>query len=265
MSSAALNRLLASLGTGQDSIAFMLVLARIAPLFLLAPIFSSKMLPRHVKAVVAVAISLGLVGVAAHGQTLPSDPVEIMGLLIVQVLVGVGFAYAVGAVMWAVEAAGSLADSFSGLSFGSSIDPINGNPGGSLANFYGTVGIMIFLAIGGDGWLLRGIARTFDLVPLTGSVSLHGLAAGAMTAFSSVLVSAVEIVAPLMLAMALTDVALGVVARVMPQLNVFAVGFPLKLGVSLLLVGATLAVLGNWMSDQLQSSVFTALHMIHAG
>jgi flagellar biosynthetic protein FliR len=62
-----------------------------------------------------------------------------------------------------------------------------------------------------------------------------------------------------LLALLITDVAFGMVSRVVPQLNIFGVGFPVKVGVALLVVGAALPFLGNWMTNQLSSSVGTAL------
>jgi flagellar biosynthetic protein FliR len=81
-------------------------------------------------------------------------------------------------------------------------------------------------------------------------------------AFTSIFSSALEVVAPAMLALLITDVAFGMVSRVVPQLNVFSVAFPLKVGVALLVVAASLPFLGGWMSDQMYTSVATALHAL---
>jgi flagellar biosynthesis protein FliR len=261
MNPAALNQAIGQLG-GDHITAFFLVLARISPLFLMAPLFSSKLVPRKVRSIVAVALSLGLMGVAAHGQHIPSQPLQIAGLLLAGVVVGAGFAFAVGAVFAAVHHAGAIIDSIAGFGFGSMIDPVNGNSGGVLTQLYSLVGLMIFLAIGGDAWMLRGLARTFTLVPLTRGPKLNSLAAGALQSFGAIFTSAIEVAAPAMLALLITDVAFGMVSRVVPQLNVFAVGFPVKVGVALLVVAATLPFLGGWMSDQVASSVGTALHAL---
>jgi flagellar biosynthesis protein FliR len=165
----------------------------------------------------------------------------------------------------AVDAAGHLVDNGSGFSFGATVDPINGNQGGTFATLYGLVGTAIFLAIGGEAWTLRGLTRTFTLVPLGKTPQLTAMVSGAESAFSSIFVSALEIAGPVMLALLITDVAFGMVSRVMPQLNVFAVGFPMKVGVSLLVVSVSLPFLGNWMTNQLSSSVGTALMSLHVG
>lgn len=261
MSEAALSHLLSQIGPMHVT-GFFLVLGRVSPLFLLAPLFSSKMIPARVRGTIAVGLSIGLTGVATHGQSLPTDPLSMAGLMIEEVLIGLAFAFAVGAVFSAVEAAGALTDAIAGFSFGATLDPIDNTQGGPLSQLYSLVGVAMFIAIGGDAWVLRGLARTFTLVPIAGGPNLASLTTGAEQAFGSIFISALEVAAPALLALLITDVAFGMVSRVVPQLNVFAVGFPLKIGVSLLVVSASLPFLGGWMSDQIVNSLETALHSL---
>jgi flagellar biosynthesis protein FliR len=259
MNQLTLSTLLNELGSDKVT-GFFLVLARVSPLFVLAPLFSSKMMPARVKGIVAVGLSIGLTPIAVHGQTLPTDPMAVAGLLVVQFLVGLAFAFAVGMVLAAVEAAGSLTDMVAGFSFGSVVDPINGNPGGAMTNLYSLVGLAMFIAIGGDAWTLRGLQRTFDLVPLTKAPAIATLTSGVEQAFGTIFVAAVEVCAPVILALLITDVAFGMVSRIVPQLNVFGVGFPMKVGVAMLVVAASLPFLGSFMSEQIANAVGTALH-----
>jgi flagellar biosynthetic protein FliR len=119
--------------------------------------------------------------------------------------------------------------------------------------------------IGGDAWTLRGLGRTFTLVPLTQAPKLGSLVGGAEQAFSTIFTAALEIGAPVLVALLITDVAFGIVSRVVPQMNVFAVGFPTKVAVSLLVVAAALPFVANWISEQLSSTVGAALGVLHAG
>jgi flagellar biosynthetic protein FliR len=256
-----LNQIVTEIGGGHVP-GFFLVLARISPLFVLAPLFSSKMIPARVRGIVAIGLAIGLTGVATHGQRIPTDPLMLAGLMVEELLVGGAFALAIGALLAAIEAAGSIVDSLAGFSFGATVDPINGNHGGVMSEFYGLIGVAMFIAIGGDAWTLRGLARTFDLVPLTRGPRLGPLVAGAEQATVSVLVAALEVAAPALLALLITDVAFGLVTRTVPQLNIFSVGFPLKVGVALLVVAASVPFLGGWMSNQIVDSVSTALHSL---
>ena len=260
MNQLTLNHVLTALGGGQSITAFFLVLGRVSPLFVLAPLFSAKQIPSQVRGIVAVALAVGLTGLAMHGQTIPTEPLQVAGLMVVQLLVGLLFAFAIAALLAAVQTAGGLADILSGFSFGATVDPINGNPGGVFSELYALIGVMLFIAIGGDAWMLRGMARTFTLVPLTKAPKLGSLAHAAELSFTSIFTSALEVAAPVMLTLLITDVAFGMVSRVVPQMNVFSVAFPLKVGVSLLVVAGTLPFLGGWMQNQIYTSVATALH-----
>jgi flagellar biosynthetic protein FliR len=262
MNQMALSHLLTALGGGGSVTGFFLVLARVTPLFIVAPLFSSKMIPAAVRGVIAVGIAIGLTGIASHGQHIPTEPLQVAGAIVVQLLIGLLLSFAVAGVFAAVQAAGGLTDLVSGVSFGSILDPVNRTPGGVFTEFYGLVGVMLFVAIGGDAWILRGLARTFTLVPLTGTVHIGSLVAGAESTFVSIFTSALEVAAPAILALLITDVAFGMVSRVVPQLSVFSFAIPLKIGVTLLIVAAALPFLGGWISDQMYTSVATALHAL---
>ncbi|MFI5010430.1 MAG: flagellar biosynthetic protein FliR [Solirubrobacterales bacterium] len=253
-----MNQLLAQLA-GNQLAGFILVLARVTPLFFLAPLFSSKMIPPRVRGIIAVALSMGLAPVALHGQHIPSDALSLAGLVVEGMLVGFGFAFGLAALMAAVESAGSLADVLAGFSFGALVDPVNGNPGGALSQFYSLVGTLIFLIIGGDAWVLRGMARTFQLVPLTSAPQLSSLVGGAEHVFATIFIATLEIAAPVVIALLITDVAFGVVSRVVPQISVFAVGFPAKVAVAMLVVGASLPFVAGWLSNEISTSVAAAL------
>ena len=243
----------------QHVAAFFLVLARVGPLFLLAPLFSSKLIPARVRTVLAVGIAFGLTGIIKADGAVPLEAFAFGELLFKEVLVGLAYAFSIGTLFAAVTAAGSLLDTLIGFSYGSLVDPVTGNQSSVLANFYTLVSGAVFIAIGGDAWLVRGLVRTYDLVPLLKAPALGSLVGGAQRAFAGVLTSALEICAPVLLALVLTDVAFGVVSRVVPQLNVFAVGFPAKVAVGLTLIGVSLPFVATWLSGQLEQSVAAAL------
>ena len=250
-------------GLGAQTIAaFMLVLARIAPLFILAPMFSSKMIPARVRGIACVALAIGMTPLALHGEKMNLDAANLAGLLIKELLVGLAFAFAIGAFIAALSVAGSYIDTSIGFSFGSLVDPVTGTQSTVMAQFHSIVGIMIFIAIGGDHWAIQGVARTYELVPLSGMPDFTALASGAMNAFVGLSVSAVELAAPVLLALLVTDAAFGMVARAVPQVNVFSVGFPAKVLVGLLLIGATLPFTASWLADGLSESITDVLHSI---
>ncbi len=257
-------RLLAQFGE-QQVIGFFLVLARVSPLFLVAPLFSSKMIPARARSVIAVGLAIGLAPIAVNageGAELAADVWTLGGLVVKELLVGLGFSFALAALFAAVQVAGSLLDTLIGFSFGALVDPMTGTNGGVLNQLYALVGVMIFVVIDGDAWVIQGLARSYDAVPLASAPDIGTLVEGAQVAFGGIFGAAIQICAPVLLAVVLTDVAFGLVSKVMPQLNVFAVGFPAKVTVGLVLVGASLPFVAGWIDDELQRSVSLALRTL---
>jgi flagellar biosynthetic protein FliR len=256
-----LQQLLDQLGPDRVG-AFFLVLARVSPLFVLAPLFSSKLVPGRVRGIVAVALAVGLSPVAGANVHLPTDEYAFAGLLGKELLVGLAFAFALGALFAAVQIAGSFLDTMIGFSFGSLVDPVTGNQSTVLQQLYSLVSVLVFISIGGDAWIIRGLARTYEVVGLLQYPQLDTMVAGAVSAFTQIFLAAIEVAGPVILALVLTDAAFGVVSRVVPQLNVFQVGFPAKVVAGLLLISVSLPFVAGWLADELQRDVGMALQTL---
>jgi len=250
--------------TEQQVAAFFLVLARVSPLFILAPLFSSKSLPARARGIVAVALTVGLMPVVKHGA-IDLDPLAFGLLIVKEVVVGLAFAYSLGAMFAALQVAGTLLDTLIGFSFGAMVDPITGTQSAVLQQMYSLFGVAVFIAIGGDSWVIKGLGRTYDAVPLLDAPAIGSMVAGAQVAFSGIFVSAFMIGAPVIIALIIVDAAFGLVSRVVPQMNIFAVGFPAKMIIGLTLLGATLPFVSGFVADQLQLSVAQALHTLKVG
>jgi flagellar biosynthetic protein FliR len=248
----------------QQVAAFFLVLTRITPLFFLAPMFSSKMIPPRARTIIALALAVGIMPVVKHGE-IDLEPLAFGGLILKELVVGLAFAYALAAMFAALQVAGALLDTLIGFSFGAMVDPITGTQSTVLAQMFSLFGVAIFIAIGGDGWVIKGFGRTYDAVPLLDTPAIGSMVEGAQVAFSGIFVSAVMIAAPVMVALIITDAAFGVVSRVVPQMNVFAVGFPAKMIIGLVLLGASLPFISGFIADQLQLSVAQALRTLKVG
>jgi flagellar biosynthesis protein FliR len=256
-----MNQLLAQVGP-QRLAGFILVLARVSPLFAIAPLFSSKLVPMRVRAIVAVGLAIGLSPVVARGHHIDLDAFNLAALVGKEILIGLAFAYTLAALFAAVTVAGSLLGPLIGFSFGSLVDPVTGNQSTVLQQLYAMVALLVFIAIGGDAWVIEGLARTYEVVPLSDYPALGPLVAGANTAFVKVFASALQVAAPVLLAILVTDAGFGMVSKVVPQLNVFQVGFPSKVLVGLLLIGVSLPFAGGWLATELQTDVGVALRSL---
>lgn len=248
---------------GQNSVAgFLLVLGRIGPLFVLAPLFSSRSIPARAKGICAIGLTVAIAPLAVGDSAIPLDVMGFTELMLKEILVGLIFAFALAALFAAISTAGAFVDTLIGFSYGALVDPVTGNQSSVLTQTYILVGIMVLIAIGGDQLMIKGLARSYDLVGLLDMPSLSVMVGGALGAFSQVFLSALELAAPVVLAIVITDAAFGIVSRVVPQMNVFAVGFPAKVTVGLLIIGVSLPFAAGWIGDELERSVSTALRSL---
>ena len=112
-----------------------------------------------------MALAIGMAPIAMQGTTARCRPTSspLAELIVKEILIGLAFAFAVAVVFDAMSIAGSFLDTLVGFSFGSLVDPITGNQSPVLSQIYALIGVMIFIAIGGDAWMIRGPRR--DLRP----------------------------------------------------------------------------------------------------
>ena len=214
-----------------------------APLFVLAPLFSSRQIPPRVRTIVACALAIGLTPIAMHGQQIPNDVLALFGL----VLEGAARRARVRALARAAVRGGlerrRAARHARRLLLRRDRRPAHRQPvGRPRRSSTGSSRSRSSSRSTGRAGSIGGLARTFELVPLTAAPDISSLGAGVVETFTTIFASALQVAAPVLLAVVITDVAFGVVTRVVPQLNVFAVGFPVKVVVGMLVVARLAAV-----------------------
>jgi flagellar biosynthetic protein FliR len=245
-----------------EVVGFLLVLARVGGLFVLAPVFSARMIPLRARLLLAGAIALALLPLATHGQAIPEDAASASMLIVKEAAVGLAFAFPMAVLTAAIQAGAGLVDSIVGFSFASLVDPVNNQQNGVLGQFSALVAVMVFLLAGGDHLMIEGLAASYRVLPLTAAPDMAHIASHALDTFGDVWLIGLEIAGPVVLALVVTDAALGLVSRAVPQMNVFAIGMPAKILVGLALLGASLPFISNQLQVQLEQSVAAAVHMV---
>lgn len=256
-----LTDLLAGIGE-RNLIAFFAVLARVSPLFIVAPLFSSNSIPPRVRGIIAVALAVGITPLVADRIVDDLDAWSIAALIGGELLVGAAFAYVLAAFFAAIQTAGAFLDTAIGFAYGSLIDPMTGTQSSVLTQVYTLFAIGIFIAIGGDSWVIEGLVRTYEVAGPGTIPGLVTMTSGVTTAFVGIFAAAIQVSGPVILAVTLADAAFGLVSRVVPQMNVFAVGFPAKIILGFALIPVTLPFVADWMGVQLQQDVANALRVI---
>jgi flagellar biosynthetic protein FliR len=250
---------------GEQLVAFLLVTCRVGGIFVFAPIFSSRMVPVRARAMVTVAIAVGLTPLAMHGQTIPVQSLDIAGLLVKELVVGLAFSLALGLLVAAAQAAGAMLDTLIGFSYAAIVDPLTNMQGGVTSQVYSAFAVMIFLFTGGDRLVILGLARSYQLLPLGHTPSVNALGSLATDELAQIAVVALEIAAPVLVALVVADVAFAIVARAVPQMNIYFVGLPLKILIGLGVVAASLPFAAQHMQAQIADSVLRGLRALAGG
>jgi flagellar biosynthetic protein FliR len=217
---------------------FLLVLARVGGIFTACPVFANVHVPPRVRVAMAVAMTIVFFPMVEGGI----DRLEVLPFVFAVVreaCIGLTIGFVVALVFSAIHVAGAYMDLVVGFGFANIVDPMVKETNAVVGQFYNLLATLIFLCINGHHIVIRGLAESFAVLPLAHN-DIAGLAAqGIMTAFAAIFGSALRIALPVVGATFLTDVSLGILARTVPQLNVFVVGFPAKLAVAFfVLLGA---------------------------
>ncbi len=227
--------------------ALVLLALRVGGLLLVAPAFSAKSVPVKVRTGVLLLFTLLLAPAAVAAArpglgALQVTPAAFLAESLVGFAVGFGAAVLVGA----VETAGDLMSTTIGLSGASLLDPLNGASSTVLAQFAQLFAVTVLLSAGGHLVMLDALAESVRAVPLGAPVDaaagLAALAAWGATLFALGL----KFAAPVIAATMIGNVALAVLARVAPALNVFTVAFPIQIAIGLAAVAAALGATAVW-------------------
>jgi flagellar biosynthetic protein FliR len=246
-------------------VAFVLVATRLGTLFAIAPAFSSQLIPARVKLAAAVAFSFVIMPLATKGQPIPTDAGSVIVLVAKEAVTGLAFALALALVGAAVQLGAQLIDTLVGFSFASLVDPINNSQNAIFGQLYTLFATMVFLLTGGDGMMIQGIAASYRLLPIGQVPKPAALAQLFTNGLGQMAVAGLEIAAPVLVALLVADAAFAIVARAVPQMNVFVVGLPAKILLAFSIIGASLPFVSNSIQAQMQAAVEQALRAIGAG
>jgi flagellar biosynthetic protein FliR len=195
-----------------------------------------------VKAAFALALS-----VVMSGKIAASLPAPTAGYLIVttltEVVIGAALGYVVQVLFTAVQLAGDLIDVTGGFSLQPAYDPLSMTSNQTIGRLHYLLASTLLFTSGGHLLIVRGFATSYVGMPVGGSVPTDQIAQVLITAFSMMFLAALQIAGPMVAVLLLADVALALLSRAAPALNIFAIGFPVKIMLTLSLLGLTFPLL----------------------
>jgi len=229
----------------ESLIRFALTLIRFTTFFVVTPIFSMRNVP-------AVTI-IGLAGAAALVVMPPLDipgAVQSVGALVAlaahEVAAGLLLGFLVVLAFAAVQFAGQLTDVPIGFGMATVLDPSTGMQMPVFSQFYFLVAALVFFALDGNQWLCSALAQSYEALPFAGFLQMDLTFETVMSLAKDMFAVGLQLALPVIATILLVDIGLGIVVRAVPQINVFVLGFPIKVAVGLAFImtamGAMVAV-----------------------
>ncbi len=228
--------------------AFILTILRVSGLMLAAPVWSAQSVPMKLRTAIIVIFAVLLLPAASASATLTTlriSPASFLSESIIGFVVGLAAAITIAA----AEFAGELITTTAGLSGAAIMDPVNNTQAPILSGFMQLLALVLLVISGGHVLMIEAVGNSFRAMPLGASFDLAA-GMGAFVPMAKVIFrSGLQFAAPVIAAVFVTNVALAVLGRAAPQLQIMSVAFPLQIGIGLLTFAGSIGLVVHVMTD----------------
>ncbi len=218
-----------------DQIAiFTLIFVRMGALFVITPIFGRREMPSYMKVSFAFFVAIIVLPSMTGVHLEYSNMIEFTGMVLKEFLVGIIMGYVSFVVFASLYVSGQVMDMQIGFGMVNVLDPLMGSQVPLVGNFFYIITALFFLMVDGHHVLFNALFMSYKIIPLSGLVFSSSLLPNIVSVVSITFLIGFQISMPILAALLMTEVALGILSRTVPQMNIFVVGMPLKLGLGLL-------------------------------
>lgn len=219
-------------------------------LFVIAPIFGRNNIPRYFKVGFSFFTALILASTTGMENIEVQETILANALLIIrEFLVGLSIGFIAYISYNAIYIAGEIVDMHIGFGMVNVLDPVSNIQVPVTSNIYFIISMLLFLLINGHHMLIKALFDSFTTLPVGTAVFDAGLADGLMEVFSAIFSTGFKIAAPVIAATFMCEIALGTISRMVPQLNIFIVGMPLKIVIGLVVLLFTIPIFVDVMES----------------
>jgi len=236
-----------SLLTPEILIVFLLLTIRIGAIVLSLPLLNSRNIPAQLKVMLILMLSVALYPLVQTQQVVIPQRLGHLGLVVVsEMLIGLTIGFVAQILFAGIQLGGEIIGQQMGLNFATIFDPQNAHQVSLIAHFQDVLAMLLFLSGSAHHWFIIAMAESLQSIPL-GALSASGAVLPViLTLLGKACVIAIQLAAPVSIALLLATLVLGVIARLVPQLNVFALSFPATLGLGMVMLALALpAVMGG--------------------
>jgi flagellar biosynthetic protein FliR len=231
---------------------------RMVAFLVIAPPFSYNGFPAQVKGMLAIGLAIAVAPRVGAGYE-PGDTGAFLLDMVRELAVGATLGFLVFLVFAAIQSAGSLIDLFGGFQLAQAFDPQSMINGAQFTRMFQLTALALLFASGGYQLIIGGLVRTFSAVPLASGLGMADPAKAMVDGVTQMFLAALQIAGPLLVVLFLADVGLGLLTRVAPALNAFALGFPLKIMLTVVLSAIVFVALPGVVSSITGTAVKTML------
>lgn len=236
----------------KNIIVFILVLTRLSGLFTSAPFFSTFNLPMQIRVLFACTVAFIMYPVVASKANfvLPNSMPELTVLIFLEFAIGFLIGFVANLVFDGVRIAGSLLSIQMGISMAEILDPNTGESSPAIANIYTNLATLVFFAVNAPNWLFESVYYSFFAMPIGFSGVFSGPVVGnIMTLSAQMFRIAFGLAMPIMAVLLVVDVLLGLMSKMMPQMNIFMISIPVKVYLGLILCLVFLSSSAGYLQD----------------
>ncbi len=228
---------------------FLLIVMRVAFILFMMPLLGAINVPVLAKAGLTLTVSLILLPVVQiHPALFPSEPLHFLFFMIFECLIGFILGLSIKILFASIQLAGEFAGFQMGLAMAQIVDPQSGVDATLMAQFYYFLALLIFLSVNGHYWFFKAVVQSFRLLP-PGGLDLHeGVYRYFVSLSGKMFLIGIKISAPVMAILILTQVAMGIIAKMVPQMNMLMTSFPLTIGLGMIFIGLSLELLVPYLS-----------------
>ncbi|MHB8126787.1 MAG: flagellar biosynthetic protein FliR [Desulfitobacteriaceae bacterium] len=239
---------------------FLLILSRWTGMIMLAPVFGARGVPGLVKMGLAGSLSVILYPMLyAMKPDIPVDVLPFMALVIKESLVGLVIGFIIYALTAVLQGAGQLIDFQMGFTMGNILDPVYGMQSPMMGNFQLVLATMLILATNSHHYLIVAMVKSYTYIPLNITSSPPGIIFYT-NLISNIFSLSIQLAIPVVGAILLADLGIGLLIRTVPQLNIFSVVFPIKIIFGFILLILMLPLFGGTIAHLFNTSMIWLMH-----
>ncbi|MCU0575695.1 MAG: flagellar biosynthetic protein FliR [Desulfobacterota bacterium] len=239
-----------------DFLSLFLIFIRIGTIFAVVPFFNAEIIPRRITALIALFLSFILLPLVPKIQIRPDELNILMmvSILIHQMLIGLALGLAIDVIFSGIQIAGELMGFQMGFSIANVVDPMTGITAPITSNLLYITAFLLFFSFGGHHLLIKALIETFAIMPIGDRMVHTGFLMSVITYAGAMFVIGIKVSAPVVGILLLINVSFAIIARALPQMNVFLMAFPLTIAVGLIFMVLVIKMMPIFMTGSLDKA-----------